>query len=61
MRKNRLTCLLTVLSLAASTVAADSPPDSPTSAAFGWFGALAGSCWRGEYATGGGDTQCYVW
>jgi hypothetical protein len=60
MRKNRLAHWLTVLALAASAVGADPPPAAPAVAAFGWFGTLAGSCWRGEYATGGGDTQCYT-
>jgi hypothetical protein len=60
MRKNRLAPFLTVLSLAAATVAADPAPATPADAAFGWLGTLAGSCWRGEYATGGGDTQCYT-
>jgi hypothetical protein len=61
MRKNRLACLLTALSLAAPVAAADPPPAGTASHAFGWFGALAGSCWRGDYATGGSDTQCYGW
>jgi hypothetical protein len=61
MRKNRLACLLTALSLAAPVAAADPPPAGTASDGFGWFGALAGSCWRGDYATGGGDTQCYAW
>jgi len=35
--------------------------DADPAAALGWIGSLAGSCWRGEYAQGGGDTQCYAW
>lgn len=54
MRKNRLACFLTVLSLAAPA-GADAPEG------FGWLGTLAGHCWRAEYASGGGDTQCYSW
>jgi hypothetical protein len=60
MRKNIPARWLTVLSLAASVATADAP-EAATSGAFGWFGSLAGSCWRGEYTSGGGDTQCYTW
>lgn len=60
MRKNALAGLLTALSLAAPAVAAQPPPAGATNPAFGWFGTLSGSCWRGEYASGGGDTQCYT-
>ena len=60
MRKNALAGLLTVLSLTASAAAAEPPGAGATKQAFGWFGTLAGSCWRGEYASGGGDTQCYT-
>lgn len=60
MRKNRLAPVLTVLSLVASAATAEPPDATATERAFGWFGTLAGSCWRGEYVTGGGDTQCYA-
>jgi hypothetical protein len=44
-----------------AAVAAAAEPPAPA-ADFGWFGTLAGSCWRGEYPQGGGgDTQCYEW
>jgi len=61
MRNNRLACLLVVLSLAATAGVAQPPPDPELTAEFGWLGTLAGDCWRGDYASGGGDTQCYAW
>lgn len=45
--------------LLAATVAVSEPPAA--AAAFGWFGMIAGHCWRGDYPGGGGDTQCYAW
>lgn len=58
MRKITTTGLVPLLLLAATIAAAGPPPATP---AFGWFADLAGSCWRGDYAGGGGDTQCYGW
>jgi hypothetical protein len=43
-----------------AAVAAAAEPPAPA-ADFGWFGTLAGHCWRGDYTGGGGDTQCYAW
>ncbi len=61
MRKITRAGLLPGLLLAAAALAADPPADADPAAALGWFGSLACSCWRGEYAGGGGDTQCYTW
>jgi hypothetical protein len=62
MRKSIATESLPVLVLFAA-IAHAAPTAAPTAAqaAFGWFGMLAGRCWRGEYPQGGGDTQCYEW
>lgn len=60
MRKLTAASWLTGMLLATAAIAATPPADSAVAAGFGWFGTLAGSCWRGEYA-GGGDTQCYEW
>jgi hypothetical protein len=59
MRKITRAGLLPGLLLAAAAHAANPPAATDSAAALGWFGTLAGSCWRGEYAGGGGDTQCY--
>jgi hypothetical protein len=58
MRKIRVAGLASGWLLAAVAAGGDAPPGGVD---FGWFGTLAGHCWRGEYATGGGDTQCYAW
>lgn len=59
MRKATVARLLLSLALGAASAGAATPPAGP--AQFGWLGMLAGRCWRGEYATGDGDTQCYEW
>ena len=62
MRKLRAAGLLpAILMTAAAAGAADQAPVAAAADLFGWFAALAGSCWRGEYPNGGGDTQCYEW
>lgn len=60
MRKLTAATLLAGMLLATPAVAAGTPADATAGAGLGWFGTLAGSCWRGEHA-GGGDTQCYEW
>ncbi|HUL95650.1 MAG TPA: hypothetical protein VLT89_06545 [Usitatibacter sp.] len=49
-----------VLAAAAAVVSLSVGAADTVSARFGWFGSLAGSCWKAEHADGKtSDTQCF--
>jgi hypothetical protein len=59
--RNRFSAFLLSSLLAAASAAGASEEAGAQAERFGWFAELAGHCWRGEYAGGGGDVQCYEW